>query len=82
MDSVDHIKYFKKETSLNSEQIMKSINISFMDKGFELNNGVNSSIDDSMFINYIEKISTLSSWLGVQINMNTNNTKIKIEIVD
>lgn len=82
VDSLDPIKYFNKETSLNSEQILKSINISFIDKGFELNKGVNSSIDDSLFKNYIEKISTLASWLDVQINMNTENTKIKIEIVD
>ncbi len=78
VDSIDPIKYFKQKTNLNSEEILKSISVSFANKSFELSKTTNSIIDDDLFINYLEKINNIKTWLGVHPSINTNSIKVEI----
>lgn len=61
---------------------MKSIIISFVNKGLEQKNSFDSRIDNNLLTNHVKKINTLDSWLVVQINKKIDSNIVEITIED
>lgn len=82
VDSIDPIKYFEQNGKLDYIDILKSIDIVFLNSNtFKLSREFFSRIDITTFNNYIKRIEGLKTWLGIDVFADYGKNSVKITIL-